>query len=375
MGFYSADVLIVGAGPVGLAAAIALKRTGLDVLVVDVQAPPIDKACGEGLMPGAIASLSRLGLDTEQLCGIRLMGIRFVDIGSEASAAFLHGDGLGVRRVDLHQALVDYAAMLGVRFRWRTRISMRPGEGLSLNGRNLLYRYLVAADGESSPTRAWAGLEQQILHSRRYGFRAHFQFTSESPAEVPNNHYVEVYWCDAGQAYVTPVQEGMVCIAVTSRSQSPGVFRQVVESIPALQRKISLAKQVTSQRGSVTTTSTLDRVAIRNIALIGDASGCVDAITGEGLTMGFRQALLLRDSIAAGGLEQYQIQHADTVRIPRRMARTLLLMDRHTALRRHILKLFSMHPYLFQSLLGIHLGEKTIYDTSSDETLTGCPTM
>lgn len=375
MSFYSADVLIVGAGPVGLAAAIALKRAGLDVLVVDMQAPPIDKACGEGLMPGAIVSLSRLGLDTEQLCGIRFMGIRFADVYSEASAAFFHGNGLGVRRVGLHQALVDYAAILGVRFRWHARISMLPGEDLSLDGRTLLYRYLVAADGESSPTRAWAGLGQRILHSRRYGFRAHFEFPHESFADVMNSHYVEVYWCDAGQAYVTPVRECMVCIAVTSSSKSPGVFRQVVESIPVLQRRISRAKQVTSQRGSVTTTSSLRRVTTRNIALIGDASGSVDAITGEGLAMGFRQALLLRDSIVAGGLEQYQKQHADTARLSRRMARTLLLMDHHTTLRRHILKLFSIQPYLFRSMLGIHLGEKAIYGTSLDETLTGCPMM
>lgn len=375
MGFYSADVLMIGAGPVGLAAAIALKRTGLDVLMVDVQAPPIDKACGEGLMPGAIASLSLLGIDTESLCGIRFMGIRFSDIHSEASAAFLHGDGLGVRRVSLHQALFNYAAILGVRFRWRTKISMCHGEGLSLDGRTLRYRYLVGADGESSPTRAWAGFEQRILHSRRYGFRAHFEFPYRNLEDVQGDHYVEVYWCDAGQAYVTPVRECMVCVAVTSRSKSPGIFRQIIESIPVLQRRISRARQVTSQRGSVTTTSSLDRVATRNIALIGDASGSVDAITGDGLAMGFRQAILLRDSILAGGLEQYQLKHADITRLPHRMARVLLLMDRHTALRRHLLKLFSIQPYLFRSMLGIHLGEKTTYDAPSDATLTGCPMM
>ena len=48
------DALIAGGGPAGLAAAIALRQKGLDVLVADALWPPIDKACGEGLMPDAL---------------------------------------------------------------------------------------------------------------------------------------------------------------------------------------------------------------------------------------------------------------------------------------------------------------------------------
>jgi len=66
------DVLVIGGGPAGLAAAIAARQTGLGVVLADRAQPPIDKACAEGLMPDALAALQRIG----------------VDFGSTQSAAF-----------------------------------------------------------------------------------------------------------------------------------------------------------------------------------------------------------------------------------------------------------------------------------------------
>lgn len=243
--------------------------------------------------------------------------------------------------------------------RWKTRIELCPAQKAMLDGRALSYRYLVGADGESSQTRTWAGLDQVKLHSSRFGFRAHFEFASESGAvKHPGSSYVEVHWGDAGQAYVTPVGERRVCVAVVSRSHSPGTFRNVIDSIPVLRESLSQAKQLTPQRGAVTTTSSFRRVVRGNVVLIGDASGSADAITGEGLAMGFRQALLLRDSIAEGGLERYQAQHAETLRLPRQMARILLMMDLHVSLRRRILRAFAARPDLFAAMLRVHLHEE-----------------
>ena len=60
-----ADLLVIGGGPVGLAVAIEGRLAGLSVIVVEPRATPVDKACGEGLMPGAVAALARLGVDPE----------------------------------------------------------------------------------------------------------------------------------------------------------------------------------------------------------------------------------------------------------------------------------------------------------------------
>ncbi|MEO6910006.1 MAG: FAD-dependent oxidoreductase, partial [Edaphobacter sp.] len=99
----SADVVIVGGGPTGLAAAIALRQAGADVLIADAQEPPIDKACGEGLMPDSVHELSKLGIDLASAGCASFSGIRFADKDSTVSAEFARGKGLGVRRLALHR--------------------------------------------------------------------------------------------------------------------------------------------------------------------------------------------------------------------------------------------------------------------------------
>lgn len=361
MGFASADIVVVGGGPIGLTAAIALRQTGADVLVADAQQPPIDKACGEGLMPDSLLELSRLGIDLAPVAGTPFCGIRFADRESTVSAAFAEGGGLGVRRLALHRQFLDRAATMGVRMQWKTLVELRRGEKPTLGGETLRYKYLIGADGESSRTRGWADLNSGGVRSRRFGFRAHFAFDREGETSAyPGSSHVEVHWGDGGQAYVTPVGERMACVAVVSRSQSPGTFRNVIDSIPALRDSLAEARQLTPQRGAVTTTSSFDRVVRGNVALIGDASGTADAVTGEGLAMGFRQALLLRDSIADGSLDHYQAQHADILRMPQRMAQIMLLMDRRPMLRRRILRAFASRPDLFAAMLRVHLSQESL---------------
>ncbi|WP_348269402.1 FAD-dependent monooxygenase [Edaphobacter paludis] len=353
----SADVVIVGGGPAGLAAAIALRQTGADVLLADAQEPGIDKACGEGLMPDSLRELSRLGIDLAKVGGSPFGGIRFADEHSTVRSAFTTGEGMGVRRLALHRQLLERATTMGVRMRWKTRVELTPGKEPAIGGEALCCKYLIGADGESSRTRSWAGLNNGAVRSRRFGFRAHFELPTDGNVGMSQ---VEVHWGDGGQAYVTPVGERTVCVAVISRSQLPTTFNTVIDSIPALRELLSRAKQLTPQRGAVTMTSSFHRVTRGNVALVGDASGSADAITGEGLAMGFRQALLLRDSIAEGGLELYQAQHADILRLPQQMARVMLLMDRHPRLRKRTLRALAARPDLFAAMLRVHLNEERL---------------
>src|SRR5207253_1938867 len=110
-----------------------------------------------------------------------------------------------------------------------------------------------------------------------------------------------------------------------------------------------------------------------NIALIGDASGSVDAVTGEGMALCFRQAASLSTALRANDLALYQRAHRRIQRLPSRMSRTLLLMDRSPVLRDSVLRTFQRNPWLFERLLQIHIGQSPIpsVTTESMHVLTG----
>ena len=82
------DVLVVGAGPVGLAVAAGCALRGLGVRVLDRCAPPIDKACGEGIMPDGVARLRDLGVEPLSVGGRPFRGVRYIDGRETAEARF-----------------------------------------------------------------------------------------------------------------------------------------------------------------------------------------------------------------------------------------------------------------------------------------------
>ena len=149
------DVLVVGAGPAGLAASIALHLKGLDVLAADAMYPPIDKACGEGLMPDSQRELAALGVSISENDGAFFEGIAFFAGNARTAALFPRGMGIGIRRLRLHTLLLERARQLGVRLAWGAKVTLNPGRPVLLNGESCAYRYLVGADGQSSRVRKW----------------------------------------------------------------------------------------------------------------------------------------------------------------------------------------------------------------------------
>ncbi len=121
---YHADVVIIGGGPAGLAAAIALRQKGADCLVVEALSPAIDKCCGEGLMPDAVNLLSSLGIDVSEADGYGFHGIRFCNAAHTVDAVFPVGTGIGLRRTKLHQRMIERAVEAGVRIAWNTRAKL-----------------------------------------------------------------------------------------------------------------------------------------------------------------------------------------------------------------------------------------------------------
>jgi flavin-dependent dehydrogenase len=192
------------------------------------------------------------------------------------------------------------------------------------------------------------GLDSVHLLRGRYGFRQHFRV-------APWSKYVEVHWADCGQLYITPTADNEICVALIT--SNPNVrLRHALREFPQIEERLRGCAPVTREQGAITSTASLESVRKGRVALLGEASGSVDAITGEGLSTAFRQANAFVNAIKSDDLGLYESAHRNIMRRPHAMARLLLLMDRHPSIRRRVLHAFSSEPGVFSRLLAIHTG-------------------
>jgi flavin-dependent dehydrogenase len=352
----NSEICIVGGGPAGLAAAVALTQSGRQVTVLDCALPPIDKACGEGLMPDSLAALAQLGVTLPGM-GIALQGVRFLGAGRCVSSDFPNGIGRGLRRVLLHQALVSRAEQIGVRLLWGVKnVHTRRGR-VSFSGGHVDTQLIVGADGLKSTVRQEAGLDQFSAEKRRYGFRRHY-------AIAPWSAHVEIYWGDHFQIYITPVADDQVCVALISTDPYQRLDTALAR-IPKLAANFAGAAAVTREQGSLSISRTVRRVHSDGYVLLGDASGSVDAITGEGMCLAFKQSAALVDALDTGDLRLYQRSHRRIAAKPLQMATLMLILDSSQTLQRKALAALAAHPAIFSSLLAAHVGHKPLAEVFS----------
>jgi flavin-dependent dehydrogenase len=342
------DVFIIGGGPAGLATAIAARKKGFEVTVADGAEPPIDKACGEGLMPGALEALEELGVSLHASEGRAFCGIRFLDGKTVAEASFPVGNAIGIRRTILHERLVEHAEACGGSFLWKTPVTGIFPDGVEAGGIKFPAKWIVGADGSASRVRKWAGIAAHQREERRFAFRQHYRVK-------PWTDFMEVHWGHEMQAYVTPLGAEEICVALIACK--PGIRMVAIEKeFPFLAEKLRGAELLSTERGAVTGLHRVKRVYRNNVALVGDASGNIDAITGEGLCLGFQQAVALAKAFEAENLERYQRAHSHLAKRPRMLEKLLLLLDRRPVLRRHVLRVLSADPKMFARLLAFHTG-------------------
>lgn len=349
-----AEVFVAGGGPAGLAAAIAARQAGFDVTLADCAQPPIDKACGEGIMPDGLSALRELDISVDPASAATFRGIRFLNHQNQVEAEFSHGVGYGIKRTILHHLMAERAAQLGVSLHWGSRITGLSHDGVSVNGEPIRFRWLICADGQNSRLRRLAGLDRSRCSSRRFGFRRHYKV-------APWSDHVEVHWSDCGQMYVTPVASNEVCIALITRRPRLR-FDEAFSHFPALAARLPGVSPEKDYLGALTTTRKFRAVQSGSVALVGEASGSVDAVTGEGLSLAFRQALALARALEAGDLRQYEAAHRRIARVPRIMSRLMLTMDGHPNLRRRALRALAAEPACFGRMLAIHTGAMPISD-------------
>jgi menaquinone-9 beta-reductase len=342
------DILVIGGGPAGIAAAIAASLKGLRVTVIDARTPPIDKPCGEGLLPAAVNILRQLGVELDSNLLFRFSGFHFSDECSSACAQIPSGDAFGIRRTVFHRLLIDRAVALGVNFLWGTRLVRLDPRGAETSAGFTPSKWLVGADGSSSTVRRLAGLEPRRDARFRFGFRRHFEI-------APWTDRVEVHWSDKCQLVLTPTGSRELCVSLFT--SNPRIrLNRVLDRFPAVVRRIANAQPSSAEAGAATMLSRARAVTHGNVALLGDASCTVDGIAGQGLSLAFQQAIQLADALAREDLARYATAHARIARTPVRVTRLLLAMNASAALRRKALRLFAAKPALFAKLIAIHTG-------------------
>jgi flavin-dependent dehydrogenase len=231
-------------------------------------------------------------------------------------------------------------------------------------------RWIVGADGLHSKLRHWSGLASGELRlaPRRFGIRRHFKV-------CPWTEFVEVHWSDGAEAYVTPVASDVVGVAVLwspprSTTQPAcaawpgedvedrlGTFDRLLRSFPVLADRLSNIEVVSRTMAAGPLRQRARGVTCGNLALVGDAAGYVDAITGEGMALAFHQAVDLADAIAAGDLSIYPAAHRRHRRVPNLLTEAALGLARNPRLRRRALAALAEEPAFFDQILAVQSGD------------------
>jgi len=146
-----------------------------------------------------------------------------------------------------------------------------------------------------------------------------------------------------------------VGVAVLSRDPRLRLER-ALPLFPAVVKRLRGAVPTARELGGTTNLRILPAVARGRVALIGDASGTVDAVTGNGLSLSFQQAIALAESMERGDLTQYEAEHKKIAAVAITMTRLMMLISKNDWIRRRTLRLFQISPGLFSRLLAIHTG-------------------
>ncbi|BBX66021.1 oxidoreductase [Mycobacterium saskatchewanense] len=333
------DLLVVGGGPAGLATAIHGAKAGLDVVVVERRSGPIDKACGEGLMPHTLRHLGALGVHPY---GKPIRGISYRDGSRRADARFARGAGRGVRRTVLHRALLDAAAGAGVRI-CQGEVGEIRQDAASVGAGQWRARYLAAADGLHSPIRRSLGLERPSGGARRWGVRRHVRVE-------PWSDYVEVHWAPGVEAYVTPVADD--CVGVAMLTSRRGGFDRHLDEFAALRDRLG-GRPHEPDRAAGPLRQRVSNRACGRVLLVGDAAGYVDALTGEGLGLAFGAAQLAVDCVVADRPDTYDRRWRRMTRRYRMLTAALLQASSHPPTRARIVPAAAALPTVFTGVVNL----------------------
>ena len=370
------DVLIAGGGIAGSSLAILLGRQGITSELFEQGRFPKEKPCGEGMMPGGVSVLQRLGL-ADAAGGVPFYGVRYHFGNQTAEGRFPEADGFpsagrGQRRKLLDQVLFKAAAETpGVTAHCGVRVDKPLVEngnvvGLVVEGEPRRARLTVAADGVHSRIRRFLGLDVPVLR-KRLGARVHFRL---APGQKQPS-WVDVFVSRGHEFYVTPLPENEVLVAVLADGEALAepierAYGRWWREHPVLASRLEGAEQVTSLLCSSPLAGRARAGVAPGIVLLGDAAGFLDPITGGGMSQALMTAELLAKYMRKGWhatglwLWDFERDRRALLRDYNMLTRIVLWLADHPSLAERLVSALRLSPSLLSHLIGVSGGTRSL---------------
>jgi 2-polyprenyl-6-methoxyphenol hydroxylase-like FAD-dependent oxidoreductase len=363
-------ILIVGGGPTGLGLALSLAHRKIPSIVIERRNWPVEKVCGEGVMPAGAKILERLGVLEHLKMSFPFKGVTY--IGDSGPLKPIHGHfknqhGLGIRRLQLsealHQTSLEHPDFIDL-FPQTDLIDINENGVVTVNIAGNIqskgpFSLIVGCDGIHSRVKKLAKLESNPPgKQKRLGCRLHF-------ALKPWTDMVEVWWGDGIEAYVTPVGVNEIEIAfiwdlemLNPLLSGLGPFWGSIKFFPELKSKVEGALQTSKVQSFGPLAHQASKAFKGRVLLMGDAYFFLDGITGEGISLGLKQGELLAKHLQRkiNSNKDLNLKSYD-MKLKRSLWRHLILthlalyLTRHPNFREKILFILRKFPGIFNLFL------------------------
>ncbi|GAB3944805.1 geranylgeranyl reductase family protein [Corynebacterium tapiri] len=314
------DLVVVGAGPAGSAAAIAAARRGREVILLESGELGRDKTCGDGLTPRAIHELRHLGLAEQILRTHRNRGLKLHGYGGSVTAPWpqsaFGAEGSAMPRTLFDALLARTARDSGADLRSSSTAHAPDVEDgkivrLQVTGPDGSYdlqpRHVVVADGVRSPLGKELG---RTWHREEvFGVAARSYVTSERSRDEWMHSHVELRGTEGeilpGYGWMFPLGNGEMnlgCGALSTQARPAQVnTKKLLKHYADTYRaEFGLGEPTKVTSALLPMGGAVSGVAGKNYVLIGDAAAGVNPLNGEGIDYGLEMARLCLDVLEAG---------------------------------------------------------------------------
>jgi geranylgeranyl reductase family protein len=309
------DIIVVGGGPAGTAAAITAARAGQHVLLLERGRLPRQKVCGEFVSAEGVETLRELDPETAErlLDGAPRIRLARLFVDTQTVAVPVEPEAASITRYALDHALWSAAEAAGAECRQEIEAQAVEGEGpyrvtvVTAEGgcppQELEATALIDASGRWSRLRRGSGTLPQPTGRRRcIGLKAHF---ATGELAVTTQASVDLYFFEGGYCGVQPISEGRTNACAMVRADRASSLAEVFALHPALAERSRGWRAV----GEAVATSPLvferPRPVRDQVLCAGDAAGFVDPFIGDGITLALRSGRLAAEAAMRGDVEWY----------------------------------------------------------------------